>query len=106
MKYDLPGNQAEVLPNILNLTSKEEVGLSEFEGFLRTEIILSEQLTSRTKFNSNYILKIHRLSLQHLYSFAGKLRDVNFTIYVKAIQKSAEKDYRLMIKFIGSIFPG
>jgi len=79
MKYDLPGNQTEILPNILNLTSSDEIAISEFDGFLKAEIILSEQLTSRTKINTKYILKVHKLSLQHLYTFAGKLRDVNIS---------------------------
>ena len=195
MKYNLPDNQAVVLPNILNLTSSEDIALAEFDGFLKAEIMLSEQLTSRTKFNVKYILQIHRLSLEHLYSFSGKLRDVNiskggfpfpaakylaqsmqtfdnevlknlpdkytsreeliksiaivhgellfihpfregngrtarmlanlmarkqgydallfekinkenFDSYVKAVQKSAEKDYALMIALITAIFPG
>ena len=195
MKYKLPNNQAEVLPNISNLTSSEDIALAEFDGFLKAEIVLSEELTGRTKFNVQYILQIHRLSLQHLYGFAGKLRDVNiskggfpftaakylaqsmltfdceilknlpnrytsreeliksmaivhgellfihpfregngrtvrilanlmarkqgydallfekinkksFDTYVKAIQKSAEKDYALMVALISSIFPG
>jgi cell filamentation protein len=57
----------------------EEVALSEFEGFLKAEIQLTEGLTRRTKFNNSYILKIHKLSLGHLYSFAGNLRDVNIS---------------------------
>ena len=61
------------------MKSIEEIGLSEFEGFLRTEIQLTESLTSRTKFNVSYILKMHKLSLSHLYSFAGKYRDVNIS---------------------------
>lgn len=79
MKYDLPDNQAEILPNILKLTSTEEIALAEFDGFLKAEIVLSEQLTSKTKFDVKYILQIHRLSLEHLYVFAGKLRDVNIS---------------------------
>ena len=78
-KYDSPNDQNEILPNLLGLKSIEEIGLSEFEGFLRTEIQLTESLTSRTKFNISYILKMHKLSLSHLYSFAGKYRDVNIS---------------------------
>ena len=78
-KYDSPNDQNEILPNLLGLKSIEEIGLSEFEGFLRTEIQLTESLTSRTKFNVSYILKMHKLSLSHLYSFAGKYRDVNIS---------------------------
>ncbi|MBY0426125.1 MAG: Fic family protein [Cytophagales bacterium] len=79
MKYQLPENQMEILPNLLGLTSPNEIALSEFEGFLKCEILLTEKLTSRTKFTLNYILKIHQLALGHLYSFAGKYRDVNIS---------------------------
>jgi len=51
----------------------------EFEGFLKTEIIFTENLTDRTKFNISYIRSIHNSALSHLYSFAGKLRDVNIS---------------------------
>lgn len=66
MKYNFPDNQNEILPNLLNVKSHEEVALSEFEGFLKAEIQLTESLTSRTRFNISYILKIHKLSLGHL----------------------------------------
>lgn len=79
MKYNFPDNQNEILPNLLGLESQEEVALSEFEGFLKAEIQLTESITSRTKFNVSYILKIHKLALGHLYSFAGKYRDVNIS---------------------------
>ena len=78
-KYDSPNDQNEILPNLLGLNSIEEIGLAEFEGFLRTEIQLTESLTSRTKFNVSYILRMHKQSLSHLYSFAGKYRDVNIS---------------------------
>ena len=79
MKYKTPDSQNEILPNLLGLISAKDVAYSEFEGFLKAEIILTESLTSRTKFNTAYILKIHKLSLAHLYSFAGKYRDVNLS---------------------------
>ena len=79
MKYDSSNNQSEILPNLLGLQSIEEIGLSEFEGFLKAEILLTESLTTRTKFNVSYILKMHKLSLGHLYFFAGKYRDVNLS---------------------------
>lgn len=79
MKYDSPNNQSEILPNLLNLKTSNEIAISEFEGFLKSEIQLTESLTNRTKFNISYILKIHKLSLGHLYSFAGKYRDVNIS---------------------------
>ena len=79
MKYDLPDSQSEILPNLLDLKTQDEIVLSEFEGFLKAEIQLTESLTSKTKFNSSYILKIHKTALGHLYSFAGKYRDVNIS---------------------------
>jgi cell filamentation protein len=79
MKYQLPDNQGELLPNLLGLKTSQEIALSEFEGFLKTEIILTESLTSRTKFNIAYILRKHKMALGHLYGFAGKLRDVNIS---------------------------
>ena len=79
MKYQTPNNQSEILPNLLGLKSAEDIALSEFEGFLKAEIMLTQKLSSRTKFDVSYILKIHKLSLGHLYSFAGKCRDVNLS---------------------------
>ena len=79
MKYQTPKNQSEILPNFLDLKLAEEIALSEFEGFLKTEILLTENLSSLTKFNLKFILKIHKLSLGHLYSFAGRYRDVNLS---------------------------
>lgn len=79
MKYQIPNNQDEILPNKLGLKTSEEIGRSEFEGFLKAEIIFSEKLTSRTKFNVNYIKKLHKTALGHLYSFAGSFRDVNMS---------------------------
>jgi cell filamentation protein len=79
MKYSTPNNQTEILPNILGLKSTEDIAASEFEGFLRAEILLTEALIKRTRFNTKYILKIHKLGLGHLYSFAGKYRDVNIS---------------------------
>jgi cell filamentation protein len=79
MKYQLPFSQSEVLPNLLGLKSVSDIGLSEFEGFLKAEIFLSEKLTKRTRFNISYILNIHKLALGHLYTFAGKYRDVNMS---------------------------
>lgn len=79
MKYDLPGEEGEVLPNLLGLTRAEEVAEAEFEGFLRAEILLSQSLTRQTRFTLKYIFEIHRLALGHLYSFAGKPRQVNLS---------------------------
>lgn len=79
MKYDIPGGQAQILPNKLGLKKAEEINISEFDGFLEAEILLTESLKAKTVFNAKYILKIHKLSLSHLYTFAGKYRNVNLS---------------------------
>ena len=79
MKYNVPNNESEILPNLLRLTSVEEIGSSEFEGFLQAEILFTEKLTARTKFSITYIKQLHKAALQHLYAFAGKYRDVNMS---------------------------
>lgn len=78
-KYRLQKNESEILPNLLGLNSKEEIDRAEFEGFLFAELFLTENLTSKTKFNTKYIKQIHKIALQELYSFAGKYRTVNMS---------------------------
>jgi cell filamentation protein len=78
-KYVSSPEENELLPNLLNLSKREEIDKSEFEGFLLAELSLTEELTSRTKFDIKYIKLIHKLSLGHLYSFAGKYRTVNIS---------------------------
>ena len=79
MKYNVPNNESEILPNLLGLKTTEDIGLSEFEGFLKAEILFTENLSSRTKFSVKYIKDLHKTALKHLYSFAGKYRDVNMS---------------------------
>ncbi len=79
MKYDIPEEQAEILPNKLGLTKAEDIAISEFDGFLEAEILLTESLGSKTRFTTEYILNIHKLALNHLYTFAGKYRNVNLS---------------------------
>jgi len=78
-KYVSSPQESESFPNKLNLSNREEIDKAEFEGFLLAELSLTEELTSRTKFNIKYIKRIHKLSLGHLYSFAGKFRTVNMS---------------------------
>jgi cell filamentation protein len=79
MKYQVPDNQSEILPNIQGLTLAEEIAMAEFEGFLEAEILLTEKLSPRTRFTLNYVLQIHKLALKKVYRFAGKYRDVNLS---------------------------
>lgn len=63
MKYQIPNDQDEILPNKLGLTILNDINISEFEGFLKTEIMLSEILTPRTKFNISlrYISSLYHI---------------------------------------------
>ena len=47
MKYQMPHDQNEHLPNRLSLHSAEAIALAEFDGFLKAEILLTEELTRR-----------------------------------------------------------
>jgi cell filamentation protein len=78
-RYVSSPGESELLPNLLNLSDPEDIEKSEFEGFLLAELTLTEELSTRTKFNLKYIKRIHKLSLGHLYSFAGKYRTVNMS---------------------------
>ncbi len=78
-KYVSSPEESELLPNLLNLSKRDDIDKSEFEGFLLAELSLTEELTNSTKFNVRYIKRIHKLSLGHLYSFAGKYRTVNMS---------------------------
>ncbi len=80
-KYDVPDerNFHDVLPNKLGITDIKLIYKYEFEGFLKAQYILLEQLSTKTRFDVNYIRNIHYLALKDLYDFAGQLRRVNMT---------------------------
>lgn len=78
-KYRAAANEGQVLPNLLGLTDATAIGLAEFEGFLRADIVLTESLTPTTKLTLSYLLDLHRLALGHLYAFAGRYREVNIS---------------------------
>ena len=79
VKYAVSQDEEDILPNLLNLMDRESIEKAEFEGFLLAELTLTEELTTRTKFNLKYIKRIHKLALSHLYSFAGRYRTVNMS---------------------------
>ena len=68
-RYRANPEEGEFLPNRLNPNNREEIDKSEFEGFLYAELKLTEELTSRTKFNVKYIQRLHKLAFYHLKSF-------------------------------------
>ncbi len=80
-KYTVPENEAEgeVLPNLLNLTTFEEIAESEFLGFVHAQQKAIDELSDNTAFGLDYLYALHKSALGHLYSFAGKLRTVNMS---------------------------
>lgn len=50
-KYNVNPDEDEILPNLLNSNSKKEIEEAEFEGFLYAEILLTTQLSDKTKFD-------------------------------------------------------
>ena len=78
-KYSVNPNEEEILPNLLNSNSLREIQEAEFEGFLYAELLLTTQLSDKTKFDIDYIKNIHFLALKDVYAFAGNFRTVNIS---------------------------
>lgn len=78
-RYVTNEEERQILPNLLGLTDAEEIAEVEFEGFLMAEILLTEKLTTTTRFDCKYIRHIHKMALGELYAFAGKYRTVNMS---------------------------
>jgi cell filamentation protein len=70
---------SSVLKNKLGITDPLMAAEQETIGFIKAQVVFSEKLTKKTKFNSAYIQGIHRTALSHLYQFAGIYRDVNLS---------------------------
>lgn len=66
-KYKVDPNEGEyeILPNLLGLTTKEAIEKEEAKGFVDAHVNLSLDLDLDTKFNSKYILNIHKLAVNH-----------------------------------------
>ena len=79
MKYHTPKSQDEILPNILGLTDPEKIAEEEYRGFLRAEIKFESELDSISTFDWELLSSIHTTALEHLYKFAGELRQVNLS---------------------------
>ena len=78
-RYSVNPNEEEILPNLLNSNSLREIQEAEFEGFLYAELLLTTQLTEKTKFDVDYIKNIHFFALKDVYAFAGNFRTVNIS---------------------------
>lgn len=80
-KYTIPDSESEseILPNLLNLETTEEINESEFLGFVHAQQKAIDELSEDTVFDVSYLYNLHKDALGHLYSFAGKLRTVNMS---------------------------
>lgn len=80
-KYTIPDSESEseILPNLLNLETIEEINESEFLGFVHAQQKAIDELSEDTVFDVSYSYNLHKNALGHLYSFAGKLRTVNMS---------------------------
>ena len=79
MKYHTPKSEDEILPNKLGLTDPEKIAEEEYRGFLRAEIKFESELDSITTFDWELLAAIHKTAMEHLYEFAGELRQVNLS---------------------------
>ena len=66
-KYTTNEEESQCLPNRLGLTRPGEIAEAEFEGFLLAEIMLTETLTTATRFDCQYIRNIHTGSERTLH---------------------------------------
>ncbi|MBC9796311.1 Fic/DOC family protein [Sinomicrobium weinanense] len=106
MKYHTSKSEDEILPNKLRLTDPKIIGEEEYKGFLRAEIRYEMQLNELEIFSWSFIAKVHKAALEHLYDFAGTLRQVNISKggflfpaakFLPDIIKEFEKDFLLSL---------
>lgn len=71
--------QDTILPNSKGITDLVAIQKEEAKGFIKANIILTTELNETTKFDLDYIFRIHKLSLAHIYEFAGELRNVDMS---------------------------
>jgi cell filamentation protein len=79
MKYHTTKSEDEILPNKLGLTDPGKIAEEEYRGFLRAEIKFESELDNISQFNWELISSIHKTAFEHLYEFAGQLRQVNIS---------------------------
>jgi len=61
--YEMGGS---VLKNKQGITDPQKDAEEETIGFIKAQVIFTEKLTKKTKFNSTYLQNIHRTALSHL----------------------------------------
>lgn len=79
MKYHTPKSEDEILPNKLELSDPDKIAEEEYRGFVKAAITFESELDGINDFNWDLIASIHQTALEHLYEFAGALRQVNMS---------------------------
>jgi cell filamentation protein len=79
MKYHTPKSEDEILPNKFGLKDPVKIAEEEYRGFLRAEIKFESELDNISQFNWELNRSIHKTAFNHLYEFAGELRQVNLS---------------------------
>ncbi len=74
-----PGSRDRVLKNLLGITSKREMNRVEDEALFKAEKHFERAVTSEAVITVDLILEIHRQFLGGIYSWGGKLREVNIS---------------------------
>ena len=70
---------SSVLKNKLGITDPPKAAEEETIGFIKAQVIFTEKLSKKTKFNEKYIREIHKTALNHIYAFAGNYRNVDLS---------------------------
>lgn len=70
---------SSVLKNKLGITDPLKAAEEETIGFIKAQVIFTEKLSKKTKFNEKYICDIHSTALGHMYPFAGIYRTLNLS---------------------------
>lgn len=80
-KYKISSQEKEgrIIPNKMNIADLDRLEIAEAEGFVTAQIDLRSALNPGTRFDLNYVMRIHKLALGHLYEFAGKPRTVDMS---------------------------
>ena len=72
-----PGSRGKVLRNKLGITSLRAIHQAEFDAYLRAQEQLYDMVSPRTRFDAEWVCRIHRMCFEGIYEWAGRHRNVN-----------------------------
>jgi cell filamentation protein len=97
-----PGSRGRVLKNLLHITHKREMDVTEAGRYALVIPNLAERFESDHRFTAVDICEIHRLWLGDIYTWAGQYRQVNMSKdgfdfamarHVPQLMQELEKDF-------------